>query len=149
MTNTHTHKVFVKGPITPAFIADSIAKHSKKTTIGAHDIFLGQVRNDLINNQTVVAIEYSAYDEMAEQKFHEIREAAFAKYDLVCMHIYHSLGVVKAGEIGLFVFVSSKHRANAFDACREIVEQIKADVPIWGKEIFDDETCAWKKNVSI
>ena len=146
MTEKKKHNVFVKGAISSAFIAESIAKHSKKTTIGAHDIFLGQVRNDLIDGKTVVAIDYSAYDEMAEQKIHEIREAAFAKYDLVCMHIYHSQGVVRAGEICLFVFVSSKHRNDAFDACRDIVEQIKAHVPIWGKEIFEDETFVWKEN---
>lgn len=146
MAEKKKHNVFITGSITPSFIADSIAKHSGKTTIGAHDIFLGQVRNDLINDKTVVAIDYSTYDEMAEQKFHEIREAAFAKYDLICMHIYHSLGIVKAGEICLFVFVSSKHRADAFNACREIVEQIKADVPIWGKEIFEDESYTWKEN---
>ena len=148
MTEKKKHKVFVEGAISPAFIADSIAKHSKKTTIGGHDIFLGQVRNDIIDNKTVVAIDYSAYNEMAEQKLHEIREAAFAKYNLVCMHIYHSLGPVKAGEICLFVFVSSKHRKDAFDACREIVEQIKADVPIWGKEIFEDDSHVWKENKS-
>ncbi|MCX6312708.1 MAG: molybdenum cofactor biosynthesis protein MoaE [Bacteroidetes bacterium] len=146
MTEKKKHKVFRQGAITANFIAESIAKHSGKTNIGAHDIFLGQVRNDLIENKTVVAIDYSAYEEMAEQKFHEIREAAFSKYNLVCMHIYHSIGIVKAGEICLFVFVSSKHRTDAFDACREIVEQIKAQVPIWGKEIFEDESHVWKIN---
>ena len=146
MTEKKKHKVFIQGAITPAFIADSIAKHSGKTTIGAHDIFLGQVRNDLIDNKTVAAIEYSAYKEMAENLLHEIREAIFAKYDIVCMHIYHSLGLVKTGEICLFVFVSAKHRKVAFDACRDLVEQIKAMTPIWGKEIFEDESHVWKTN---
>ncbi len=146
MTEKKKHNVFVNGAITPNFIADSIGKHSGKTNIGGHDIFLGQVRNDIIDDKTVVAIEYSAYQEMAEEKFHEIREYAFSKYNLVCMHIYHSLGVVKAGEICLFVFVSSKHRKDAFDACRDIVEQIKSMVPIWGKEIFEDESHTWKQN---
>jgi molybdopterin synthase catalytic subunit len=54
--------------------------------------------------------------------------------------------VVKAGEICLFVFVSSKHRKEAFNACQDIVEQIKAMTPIWGKEIFEDETFVWKEN---
>lgn len=146
MTDKKKHKVFIQGAITPTFIADSIAKHSGKTTIGAHDIFLGQVRNDLIDNKTVVAIEYSAYEEMAENLFHEIREAIFVKYDIVCMHIYHSLGLVKTGEICLFVFVSAKHRKDAFDACRDLVEQIKAMTPIWGKEIFKDDSHVWKQN---
>jgi len=146
MSEKKKHKVFVNGAVSPQFIADSIAKHSSKTNIGAHDIFLGQVRNDVIENKTVQAIDYSAYEEMAEDKFHEIREAAFAKFELSCMHIYHSLGKVKAGEISLFVFVSSKHRTSAFDACRWIVEEIKANVPIFGKEIFEDDTFAWKEN---
>jgi molybdopterin synthase catalytic subunit len=146
MTEKKKHNVFINGAITPEFIANSIAKHSTKTDIGAHDIFLGQVRSDVINDKTVVAINYEAYQEMADTLFHEIREAAFAKYDLVCMHIYHSLGVVKAGEICLFVFVSSKHRKEAFVACQDIVEQIKAMTPIWGKEIFEDDTFVWKEN---
>lgn len=140
------HKVFVAGPVSPQFIADSIAKHGSKTSIGAHDIFLGQVRSDMIGDKTVHAIEYTSYEEMSEDKFEEIRETAFAKFDLTCMHIYHSLGKVKAGEICLFVFVSSGHRASAFDACRWIVEEIKANVPIWGKELFEDESFVWKEN---
>ncbi|NDP27454.1 MAG: molybdenum cofactor biosynthesis protein MoaE [Flavobacterium sp.] len=146
MKEKKKQNVFFNGPITPEFIANSISKHSTKTDIGAHDIFLGQVRSDEIEGKTVVAIKYEAYQEMADGLFHEIREAAFAKYNLVCMHIYHSLGVVKAGEICLFVFVSSKHRKEAFDACQDIVEQIKAMTPIWGKEIFEDDSFVWKEN---
>ena len=142
------HNVFVNGAIAPEFIASSIAKHSTKTDIGAHDIFLGQVRSDVIDDNTVVAINYEAYQEMANECIHEIREEAFAKYSLVCMHIYHSLGVVKAGEICLFVFVSAKHRKAAFEACEAIVEQIKALSPIWGKEIFADDSFIWKENHS-
>ena len=66
-------KVFVEGPIQPEFIADSIAKHSSKTDIGAHQIFLGQVRADVIEKKTVAAIDYTAYQEMAENVFHDIR----------------------------------------------------------------------------
>lgn len=139
-------KVFVSSPISPEKIAHSIANHQTKTNIGAHDIFLGQVRADLLENKRVAAIEYSAYEDMAEQEFHKIREAAFQKFDLECLHIYHSLGIVKAGEICLFVFVSSKHRNSSFDACRFIVEEIKNKVPIFGKEIFEDQSFQWKKN---
>ncbi|KAA1248170.1 molybdenum cofactor biosynthesis protein MoaE [Aquimarina sp. RZ0] len=138
--------VFVEGSISPAFIANSIEKHQTKTSIGAHDIFLGQVRADQIHGKIVQAIEYSAYTEMAENKFHEIRETTFQKFDLTCMHIYHSMGIVKAGEICLFVFVSSPHRKEAFKALEFLVEEIKKEVPIFGKEIFEDETHVWKVN---
>lgn len=138
--------VFREGPIPPEFIGESIAKHSSMQNIGAHSIFLGQVRKDQIDGQEVQAIEYSAYVDMAEDALHEIREAIFAQYPLTCMHIYHSLGRVNAGEISLFVFTSSAHRRAAIDACNEVVERIKKEVPIWGKEILGKEAYVWKEN---
>ena len=145
-TNKLKKSSFIQGAIAAEFIGNSIAKHQSKTTIGAHNIFLGQVRADEIEGKTVVAIEYSAYEEMAEQSFYEIREATFAKYDLTCMHIYHSLGLVKTGEICLFVFVSAPRRKVVFEAIEFLVEEIKRKVPVFGKEIFVDETYTWKKN---
>lgn len=139
-------KVFQQGPISPEKIATSIANHQSKTNIGAHSIFLGQVRADEIDGKAVQAIDYSAYEEMAEKEFYNIREEAFEKFDLTCIHIYHSLGPVKAGEICLFVFTSSAHRKAATDACSYLVEEIKAKVPIFGKEVFEDETHQWKVN---
>lgn len=138
--------VFIKGAITPEFIAQSIAKHQSKTQIGAHDIFLGQVRADDIQGKTVKGIEYSAYEEMANLKFHEIKEAAFNKYELSCLHIYHSIGVVQTGEICLFVFVSSPHRKAVFEALHDVVEEIKKEVPVFGKELFGDDSYQWKVN---
>lgn len=146
MKNKAQKIVFVQGAISAEFIAQSIAKHQAKTGIGAHNIFLGQVRADVIDGKTVKAIEYSAYEEMANAKFHEIQEAAFAKFELTCMHIYHSLETVNSGEICLFVFVSSPRRKNVFEALEFIVQEIKAKVPVFGKEIFEDSTHQWKVN---
>ncbi|HEX7367687.1 MAG TPA: molybdenum cofactor biosynthesis protein MoaE [Pelobium sp.] len=139
-------KSFLQGAISSDFIGKSIAKHQSKTSIGAHNIFLGQVRADEIDGKKVTAIEYSAYEEMAEQNFHEIREAAFAKYNLTCLHIYHSLGIVKTGEICLFVFVSAPRRKAVYQALEFLVEEIKEKVAIFGKELFEDETYTWKVN---
>lgn len=136
--------IFVQGAITASFIAESIDKHKTKTNIGGHSIFLGQVRADKIEAKEVACIEYTAYEEMALEKMHTIREDIFAKYDLTCMHVYHSLGKVAAGEISLFVFTSSPHRKAAIDACEETVERIKAELPVWGKELFEDESYQWK-----
>jgi len=138
--------VFKVGAISSEFIAESIAKHQTKTSIGAHNIFLGQVRSDTIDGNTVAEIDYTAHEDMANIKFHEIREAAFSKFELSCMHIYHSLGRVKAGEICLFVFVSSPRRKTVFPAIEFIVEEIKSKVPVFGKEIFEDNTHQWKVN---
>ena len=138
--------VFIEGPISSDFIAQSIAKHSSQTNIGAHAIFLGQVRQDKMGDAAVVGIEYSSYPEMADEIFHQMREETFAKFPLTCMHIYHSLGLVKAGEISLFVFTSAIHRREALDACDWIVERIKKEAPVWGKEILDNHTYSWKTN---
>ena len=138
--------IFTQGPISAAFIANSIQAHSSKTGIGAHSIFLGQVRADEAEGKTVSAIDYTAYEEMALEQMHVIREDIFQKYPLTCMHIHHSLGTVKAGEISLFVFTSSKHRKAAIDACEGVVERIKKDLPVWGKELFEDASYQWKEN---
>lgn len=137
---------FIQGPISSVFIGESIAKHQSKSTIGAHNIFLGQVRADEIEGKQVVAIEYSAYEEMAEQSLYEIREGAFAQFELSCLHIYHSLGEVKTGEICLFVFVSAPRRKVVYEALEFLVEAIKEKAPIFGKEIFEDASYTWKKN---
>jgi len=138
--------IFVQGPIAASFIADSIQKHSSKTDIGGHSIFLGQVRADRIDGKEVAAIEYTTYEEMALEMMYTIRENIIAKYDLTCMHVYHSLGKVKAGEISLFVFTSAPHRKAAMDACEETVERIKGELPVWGRELLLDEGFRWKEN---
>ncbi len=141
------HKnIFVKGPISAEKIASSIQSHGSKKEIGAHSIFLGQVRADEKEEGIVSAINYSCYEEMALETAHIIREEIFSKYSLTCMHIYHSLGEVRAGEICLFVFTSSKHRKAATDACQELVERIKKELPVWGKEIINSEKTSWKEN---
>jgi molybdopterin synthase catalytic subunit len=146
MSDKKIRNIFMQGAIPSAFIGESIEKHSSNKIIGGHSIFLGQVRADEIDGKKVNAISYTAHEEMALQKMNEIREEIFAKYPLTCMHVHHSLGDVHAGEICLFVFTSSAHRKPAIDACEECVERIKAELPIWGKEIFDDNEYQWKVN---
>ena len=138
--------IFINGAVPASLVSESIQQHASKKDIGAHSIFLGQVRADEIGGNTVAAIEYTTYEEMALEKMHEIREAVFAKYPLTCLHVYHSLGRVNSGEISLFVFASSQHRKAAIEACNEIVESIKKELPVWGKEIFENETYHWKEN---
>ncbi len=146
MKERKVKNIFTEGPIPAQKIAEDIQKHATQTGIGAHSIFLGQVRADVKEGGTVTAIAYTAYTEMALEKMYEIRESLFAKYPLTCMHVYHSLGTVQAGEICLFVFVSSQHRKAAIDACGELVEAIKFQLPIWGKEILNNQATAWKEN---
>lgn len=146
MSEKKPRNIFTEGAVQPAFIAESIGKHASQKAIGAHGIFLGQVRADEVGERRVMAIEYTAYEDMATERMHAIRQDIFGKYPLTCMHVHHSLGRVDAGEICLFVFTSSAHRKAAMEACSETVERLKAELPIWGKEIFEDESHQWKVN---
>ena len=146
MNEKKLKNIFFEGAIPPEKIANDIQKHAANKDIGAHSIFLGQVRVDAFQEGMVTAIEYTAYEEMALEKMYEIREALFAKYELTCMHVHHSLGIVRSGEICLFVFVSSKHRKAAIRACEELVEAIKYQLPVWGKEIIENGNTHWKEN---
>jgi len=148
MENKH-HKdrsLFVQGPIPPDKLSRSVARHESKTDIGAHSIFLGQIRADEVGGRNIEAIEYTAYEDMANAVYREIREEAFARYDLSCAHVYHSLGRVAAGELCFYVFTSSERRKEAMEATGFFVEQIKKRVPIFGKEWFADRTHQWKEN---
>src|SRR5690554_6112944 len=138
--------IFRSGAIQPSMIADSIAKHQHKTDIGGHYLFLGQVRADEIEGKKVSAIHYSAQEELANKVVHDIREEAFSEFDLSCLHIYHSLGEVKAGEICFMVFVSSGHREEPYKAVKFLVDAVKEKAPIFGKEIFEDGSHQWKEN---
>ncbi len=146
MKKQSIRNIFRQGAIAPESIAESIAKHQSKTGIGAHDIFLGQVRADGADGKQVVALDFTAYEEMANQKCHEIKEEAIEKFGLSCMHIHHSLGRVNVGELCIFVFVSAPHRKAVFEGLQWVVNSIKADVPIFGKEVFEDDSYQWKVN---
>ncbi|MFI5221233.1 MAG: molybdenum cofactor biosynthesis protein MoaE [Bacteroidia bacterium] len=140
------HSFFQDGAISPETIAASIAHHSAKKNIGAHQIFLGQVREDEKNEKKIMAIQFDVYPEMAKIEIGKIREEIILKHNLTCAHVIHSRGLVGTGQICFFVFVSSPHRKAATDACTEMVERIKKEVPIFGKEIFEDDSHQWKKN---
>ncbi len=154
MSGPATHRkrdIFVEGAIPPSFIAGSIAKHATRTDIGAHELFLGQVRADEISGDgdpaRVIAIEYTAYHEMALERMTDIREEAFARWpSMTCLHVHHSLGTIKAGELCFMVFASAPHRAAAREAVAWVVDRIKAELPIFGKEIFEGGGYSWKSN---
>lgn len=150
MSDVKAHKVkdiFVEGAIPSTFIGESVAKHSSRHDIGAHEIFLGQVRGDMAGDRNAIAIEYTAYREMALERMAELREEAFAKWPtMTCLHVHHSIGRIEAGELCFMVFASSPHRQQARDAVAWVVDRIKSELPIFGKEILSEGGHVWKSN---
>jgi molybdopterin synthase catalytic subunit len=155
MSEAKTHRkrdIFVEGAIPPSFIAESLAKHATQTAIGGHEIFLGQVRADVVVRQAhhdikVEAIEYTAYRDMANELMTAIREEAFARWpQMTCLHVHHSQGKIKAGELCFMVFASAPHRQQAREAVAFVTDEVKKRLPIFGKEILSDRTHVWKTN---
>ena len=137
---------FVQGAISSSELSNQLNQFSDLYNAGAYSIFLGQVRKDIINNELVESIDYTANVEMATQQFHVICEEAQKVHAIERVSILHSLGVVKAGELCLMVIVACRHRKESFVACEYIVERLKKEVPIWGKEIFENKSHQWKVN---
>lgn len=112
---------------------------------GGHSLFLGQVRADVIDGNVVKAIEYSAYDSMVDAEATRIIDSVLGEFgDVRTVKIIHSTGVVRAGEISLLVLVSAGHRKQAIEACSKTVELIKERLPVWKKEIYEDNSHTWK-----
>ena len=141
------NRYLIDGPITARKIASEIETLGKRKDTGGHSIFLGQVRNDLSEGRKVKAIEYSAYEKMINSEAEKIKDAIFNEFtDVQEIVILHSVGSVKAGEISMFIMVSSGHRDHATRACKELVELIKKKLPVWKKEVYEDDTHIWSGN---
>jgi len=122
-------------------------KMGDKYSAGGHSVFMGQVRADIADGKTVKAIEYSAYEIMVKAEADKIVAEILSEFtDAQSVDILHSLGTVKAGELSLFVLVSAGHRQQAIKACEKTVEMIKERLPVWKKEIFEDDSHIWRQN---
>ena len=137
----------INGPLNYGVIAGGIENTGNSTDSGGHSIFIGQVRRDMVDGKYVKAIEYSAYEEMVISEANKIKKSILSEFDDVKkIEILHSRGIVNAGEISLLVAVSAGHRQHAIGACSRAVELIKQKLPIWKKEIFEDNSGQWKQN---
>lgn len=133
------------GPITTEIISVMISEAGNHKDSGGVSLFLGQVRDDIIDGKRVAAIEYSAYEPMVNQEAEKIKNEIMSEYnDVHSVEIVHSAGIVKAGEISLFVKVVAGHRKQAIGACSEVVERLKKRLPVWKKELFEDDTHRWR-----
>lgn len=112
----------------------SMAQEASQDGCGAVVIFTGVVRADRVGEQTVQALCYEAYTEMAERLLQRYVERAKAAWPLTRVHLQHRLGVVETGQISVVAIVAARHRAEAYAGSRFLIERIKHDVPIWKQE---------------
>lgn len=102
--------------------------------IGGICTFLGCAR-DFSEGREVSEISFEAYGSMALAEMNGLRSEAIEKFALLDARIVHRLGTVKGGDNIVFIAAGAEHRAAAFDACRWLIDELKARVPIWKKEI--------------
>jgi molybdopterin synthase catalytic subunit len=114
---------------------------------GALSMFIGNVRNRG-RSGNVSEIYYEAYSEMAEQKMREIENEAQTKWGIKKLVAIHRIGNIKVGESSIIIGVSSEHRHEAFEACKYIINNVKARVPIWKKEI-SKESQKWADGILL
>jgi len=109
---------------------------------GGTCVFLGTVRNGA-EEKDVTAIEYSAYQEMVEGELDRIVAEAAARWPGGRLALRHRLGVIPAGEASIAIVAAAPHRAQAFEACRYVIEGVKQRIPVWKKELRVDGSEVW------
>lgn len=115
----------------------SVIQAASALDAGGSNVFIGTVRNKT-NNKTVRWLEYEAYQSMAVAEIKKIIEAATSRWKLLGHAVSHRIGTLVPGEVAVVVAVSTPHRKESFEACQFIVDELKAKVPIWKKEVFED-----------
>ena len=109
---------------------------------GGTCIFSGTVR-DHSPAGPVVGLRYEAWEDLALRRLADLAEDLHGRWPLRRVAILHRIGDLAVGEISVIVAVAAAHRAEAFEACREGIERLKDDVPVWKQEQLADGTAEW------
>ncbi len=117
----------------------ALLKASSKR-MGGIATFIGCAR-DFSEGRSVSRISFDAYGSMALSEMKQLRLDAIEKFQLLDARIVHRICTVKAGDNIVFIAAGAEHRAAAFDACRWMIDELKARVPIWKKEITPQGDC--------
>lgn len=127
-----------------AIAATDLVFGLRREDAGAIATFEGTVRSERRSDgAALVALEYSAHDQMAIEQIGMLRERALKEFAILDASIAHRLGRLALGEVSVAVAVVAGHRSAAFDACRWLIDTLKLDVPIWKKDIWADGRDCW------
>jgi len=109
---------------------------------GAVAVFVGVVRDNQ-DGRAVSHLEYESHEPMARSRLAQLGHQAAERWGLNTVTMEHRLGRLEIGDVSVFVGVASPHRAEGLDACRWLIDTLKAEVPIFKKEYFADGTADW------
>jgi molybdopterin synthase catalytic subunit len=128
----------VTSEIDPASLINEVSS----AQYGAISLFAGTVR-DVNEGRPVSAIEYSAYEAMANAELERILDEAEARFGVSALVVEHRIGLLELGDVSVAIAAAHQHRAPALDCTRYVIEEIKKRVPIWKKEHYADGTREW------
>lgn len=124
------------------FVVDEMLAKLKRPEVGAIVSFIGTVRGFSAEKKgQVKALNFEVYEKMALAKFSEIEQEATTSYEILDTLIVHRTGRLAVGDNIVFIAVAASHRKPAFEACEFIIDELKKVVPIWKKEITDQDEC--------
>jgi molybdopterin synthase catalytic subunit len=132
-----THVVLSPDPLD----ARQISAALKSPEAGAVCVFEGIVRRTN-RDREVLRLNYEAYEPMAIEVIGAIAAEARARFDILAVAAYHRTGVLELGETAVVIAVAAAHRDAAFQACRYLIDELKARAPIWKQEFYRDGA-AW------
>ena len=125
-------------------------KFIASSKFGASIYFVGTVR-DQNDNKKVTGITYASHDALVIKSFEEIYKEAETKFKFenIAVFIEHIKGYAALGDTSIIIAVACKHRAQAYDLSRFIIEEIKERTPIWKKEHYENKDSEWLKGNPI
>lgn len=115
---------------------------------GGLAMFAGTVR-DHHDGKSVLSLRYTAYAPLAEKQIREIEQAVTDKYGASYVRVLHRVGALAIGEVAICCVARAPHRAEAFAACKEAVDRVKHEVPIWKEEFYTDGSSAFVEGCCI
>jgi molybdopterin synthase catalytic subunit len=130
-----------RAPIQPAELLRAVSDQA----LGGVVLFLGSVRRS-DEDGPVEAIEYSAYEEMVASEMERILTEAREQWPGGRLAAAQRVGTIPAGEPSIGIAAAMPHRAEAFAACRHVIEQVKRRLPVWKREVFSDGHRAWREH---
>jgi molybdopterin synthase catalytic subunit len=146
----------ILGIVRTAIRVERLIENVTEPGSGAVAAFVGVVRNRpgqgvpaRDGGRRVARLEYEAYENMALLHFREIAEELRERFEVGRLAIVHRVGTLEVGETSVAVVVSAPHREDAFAACRHAIERLKAEAPIWKKEIYEDGATGWVANAVV
>lgn len=121
---------------------DALRDRILSQSVGAVVCFEGRVR-DHNHGESVTALEYDAYIELAEKEGLRVLDEAKAKWDVTALAAEHRFGLLDLSDVAVCVVALSSHRREAFEACRYVIDELKSRLPIWKKEYYRDRAAQW------